>query len=100
MFFRLSACVIESTGVGPACFAALRAMACQLEVEAIRVADDRGVAVQRLDRVGQACLELEWVSHLHVAPAAEAAMVVDRDAPGVARSGRLLTGWPWTLLAP
>src|SRR5581483_6738369 len=99
MFLRLSPCVIESTGVGPACFAALRAMASQLEVEAVRGADDRVVAVQRLDRVGEARLERERVGHLDVAPATEAAMVVDRDAPGVARSGRLLTRRPGALLA-
>src|SRR3954447_26720389 len=100
MFVRLSPCVIESTGVGPACLFALRAMACQLEVEAVGVADDRVVTVKRLDRVGEACLECERVGHLDVAPAAEAVVVVDRGAPGVSCGGCFLEGWPGALLAP
>ena len=39
------------------------------------------------------------VGHLDVAPAAEAAVVVDRGAPRVARGGRLLLGRPGALLA-
>src|SRR4051794_26350387 len=100
MFLRLSPCLIESTGVGPACFAALRAMSSQLEVEPIRVANDGVVAVQRLDRIGETRFERKRVGHLDVAPAAEPAMVVNRDAPGVPRGGRLLTGRPGTLSTP
>src|SRR4051794_12340645 len=98
MFVRLSPCVIESTGFGPACFFPLGAMACQLEVESVGITDDRRVAVERLDRVGEARLELDRFRHLNIAPAAKAAVVIDRDAPRVARGGRLLAGRPGALL--
>src|SRR5215207_5366989 len=88
---RLSPWVMESTGVGPtglratsgAPFAGVRLG----EVEQVRVADDRTVLVERLDGVGQSGLEQCRVGHFGVSPAAEAAVVVDRRAPRVARRG-------------
>ena len=57
------------------------------------------VVVQGLDRLSDPDLEAVGVGHLDVAPAAEAAVVVDRRAPGVAGGGRLLLRRAGALLA-
>src|SRR4051812_47346565 len=90
IFVRFSACLIASTGVGTAGVGCLGAtgtpeVACG-QVEQVRIADDREVSVERLDRVGETWLEQQWIGHLDITPTPEAAVVVHRHTPRIAGS--------------
>src|SRR4051812_21749479 len=100
MLVRLSLCLIASTGGGP--LGVLRATSAPVlvEVQQIRVADDRRVVVEQLNRVREPGLEVPRVGHLDVAPPTEALVVVDGRAPRVASRSSLRLSRAGALPAP